>query len=231
MTEARAGAGDRPVVVRALSVEMLAVLLAQRLAAEIRGAVRDRGRAVVGLSGGSTPWAGYAGLADQAVPWDDVELVQVDERIAPDGDPDRNATGLADHLPAPALARLHPMPVDPPDPGGYGRLLGELAGRPVVLDAAVLGVGADGHTASLVPGDPVVEIVDAPVALSGVYEGRRRMTLTLPVLQRARRLIVVATGVTKRDAVRRMLAGDGSIPAGRLTRARLMAIVDGDALA
>lgn len=224
------GGTPGPQVVRTTGTGMVAVVLAQRLAAEIRAAVGARGRAVVALSGGSTPWGGYRALADETVDWDVVDLVQVDERIAPDGDPARNATGLVAHLPPAAVARLHLMSVEPPDPAGYGSLLGELAGRPPQLDVAVLGVGADGHTASLVPGDRVLDLGDVPVATTGEYDGHRRMTVTFPVLDAARRLVVVAAGESKRDAVRRMLAGDRSVPAGRLPLERLVAIVDGAAL-
>lgn len=192
------------------------------IACEARAAIAARGRFVLAVSGGKTPWVMLRALAREQVPWDAVHVVQVDERVAPAGDPDRNLTHVRESL-AHAPIRpehIHPMPVESPDleaaTAQYRLTLRDLAGSPPVLDLVHLGLGADGHTASLVPGDPALDIADADVALAGVYQGRRRMTLTYPILDRARGVLWVVTGAEKAGALRRLAAGDGSIPAGRV---------------
>jgi 6-phosphogluconolactonase len=203
------------------------------IAAEAREAVAARGRFVVAVSGGHTPWIMLRALAGEDVPWDAVQLVQVDERVAPAGDADRNWTHLHESLLDQAPLRpdhVHPMPVESPDLAAaaarYAQLLGQIVGRPPVLDLVHLGLGPDGHTASLVPGDPVLDVSDADVALSGVYQGRRRMTLTYPVLNRARRVLWVVTGADKAAMLGRLWAGDVSIPAGRVSRDRTVVVAD-----
>jgi 6-phosphogluconolactonase len=193
------------------------------VAAEARAAVAARGRFVFAVSGGHTPWAMLRALAAEEVPWAAVHVVQVDERVAPPGDPDRNLTHLRDsllaHAPLPA-DHLHAMPVEDPDlpaaAGRYAQTLREVAGSPPVLDLAHLGLGPDGHTASLVPGDPVLDVADADVALAGPYQGRRRMTLTYPLLNRARRVLWLVTGADKAAMLPRLRDGDRTIPAGRV---------------
>jgi 6-phosphogluconolactonase len=173
-------------------------------AAEARTAIAARGRFVVAFSGGHTPWRMLRALAAEPLRWTDVHVVQVDERVAPAHDPDRNLTHLRESLLAHCPLRpdqIHAMPVESADldaaSGRYAVTLGEIAGSPAVLDLAHLGLGPDGHTASLVAGDPVLEVTDADVALTGLYQGRRRMTLTYPVLNRSRRILWLVTG---RDA-------------------------------
>ncbi len=168
------------------------------------------------------------------MPWDKVHVVQVDERVAPAGDPDRNLTHLRESLLAHAPLRperLHAMPVESSDldaaAARYARELGEIAGSPPVLDLAHLGLGPDGHTASLVPGDPVLGVTDRDVAVTGgVYQGRRRMTLTYPALDRARRVLWLVTGAEKLCDARASRAGDRSIPAGRVRRENALVLAD-----
>ena len=196
---------------------------AERIAAEARSAVAERGRFVMAVSGGHTPWQMLRVLANEKVPWEGVHVVQVDERVAPAGDPDRNLTHLRESLLEHAPLRpeqIHAMPVEAPDLEAaakrYAITLQEIAGSVPVLDLAHLGLGPDGHTASLVPGDPVLNVTDADVALTGVYQGRRRMTLTYPLLNRSRRILWLVTGSDKVDALARLRDEDPSIPAGRI---------------
>jgi 6-phosphogluconolactonase len=203
------------------------------LASRARAAVVNRGRFVMAVSGGSTPWQMLRVLASEDLPWEGVHVVQVDERIAPDGDPDRNLThlveSLLDHAPLPPQ-QLHAMPVDLPDltaaAGQYAQLLAEIAGSPPVLDLVHLGLGPDGHTASLVPGDPVLKVTNMDVGLTGTYRGRRRMTLTFPVLNRCREILWVITGSEKAEMLARLRAGDKSIPAGRVRQERALVLAD-----
>lgn len=203
------------------------------IAAEARAAVAARGRFIVAVSGGRTPWQMLHTLAREDVPWAGVHVIQVDERIAPAGDPDRNFTQLRESLLEHALLpaeNLHAMPVEEADvemaARRYAGVLERIAGRPPVLDLAHLGLGPDGHTASLVPDDPVLNVVDRDVALTGIYLKRRRMTLTYPMLNRSRRVLWVVTGAEKAAMLRRLLAADGSIPAGRVHQERAVVVAD-----
>jgi 6-phosphogluconolactonase/glucosamine-6-phosphate isomerase/deaminase len=158
------------------------------------------------------------------MPWDRVTIYQVDERVAPEGDPDRNLTHLRASLPPRAGADVHPMPVEATD---LESAAAEYAGSlPEAFDLVHLGLGPDGHTASLVPGDPVLDVSDRDVALTGVYQGRRRMTLTYPVLERAPNVLWLVTGADKAEVLRRLQAGDRSIPAGRVSAAHASVIAD-----
>jgi 6-phosphogluconolactonase len=196
-------------------------------------AIRERDRCVLAVSGGQTPWQMLRLLAGLKVPWDKVHLVQVDERLAPAGDPDRNLTHLQESLlsrvPIPP-GQVHAMPVEAQDPAAaaaqYARTLQEIAGTPPVLDLVHLGLGPDGHTASLLPGDPVLEVTDQDVALTGTYQGRRRLTLTYPILNRARAILWLVTGPEKAAMLARLRDGDQSIPAGRIRRDRALLLAD-----
>jgi len=201
-------------------------------AAAARAAVDARGRFIMAVSGGRTPWKMLSALADEPMPWADVHVVQVDERVAPDGDPDRNLTHLRESLLAhcPLVPdQVHPMPVEWPDLEAacerYALTVREIAGSPAVLDLAHLGLGPDGHTASLVPGDPVLNI-SADVALTAIYQGRRRMTLTYPLLNRSRLILWLVTGHEKTDMLLRLRDGDRSIPAGRISRQQSVVLAD-----
>jgi 6-phosphogluconolactonase len=203
------------------------------IAAAARAAVAARGRFILAVSGGRTPWRMLRLLADEDVPWSAVQVVQVDERVAPAGDPDRNLTHLRESLIARAQlspVQIHPMPVEMENlaeaAARYARTLSDLAGAPPVLDLVHLGLGADGHTASLIPGDPALEIEDTDVALTGAYQGRRRVTLTFPVINRARRVLWLVTGSEKAQALVRLRNGDASVPAGRVRGEDALVLVD-----
>jgi len=206
---------------------------AKFIADKAKAAVHDRGSFVMAVSGGHTPWLMLRALAVEDVPWNAVHVVQIDERIAPAGDPDRNLThlreSLLEHAPLPP-SQIHPMPVESSDlPAAcaqYAKILEVIAGSPPVLDLVHLGLGPDGHTASLVPEDPVRDIKDVDVALTGLYQGRRRMTLTYPILNRSRQILWVVTGEEKAGMLARLLAGDPSIPAGRVQTDHAIVIAD-----
>ena len=206
---------------------------AEIIAAEARAAVKARGRFIVAVSGGHTPWQMLRTLANEDVPWESVNVVQVDERIAPPGDPDRNLTHLYESLVEHAPLRreqIHAMPVQSTELEAgakrYAVTLQEIAGSPPVLDLVHLGLGPDGHTASLVPGDPVLNVTDSDVAVTGVYQGRRRMTLTYPILNRGRRILWLVTGKDKILVLDRLREGDVTIPAGRIRRADALLLAD-----
>ncbi len=218
--------------------EIVAQKAAEFIAVEARAAVAARGRFVIAVSGGHTPWVMLRGLATEDVPWKQMHFVQVDERVAPAGDPDRNLTHLRESLFEHAAlppGNIHPMPVEAADletaAKQYAATLAELAGSPPILDLAHLGMGPDGHTASLVPGDPVLNVTDADVALTAVYMGRRRMTLTYPILNRSRRILFLVTGKEKVDMLPKLLAADSSIPSGRIRQDNTVILADRDAAA
>ena len=194
-----------------------------------RAAVEDHGTFSFAVSGGHTPWAMFAALADEDVPWDRVVLYQVDERVAPADDPDRNLAHLRAAL-ADAPATVRAMPVEDDDLDGAAASYA--ASLPEAIDLVHLGLGPDGHTASLVPGDAVLEVTDRTVApTAGRYQGRRRMTLTYPGLARARQLLWLVTGGEKRGPLARLLRGDTSIPAGRVRAATSLVLADRGAAA
>ncbi len=150
----------------------------------------------------------------------------------------RNLTHLRESLLAHCPLRpeqVHVMPVESADLEAaserYALTLREIAGSPAVLDLAHLGLGPDGHTASLVPGDPVLDVIGADVALTGVYQGRRRMTLTYPVLNRSRRIVWLVTGREKAEMLARLCRGDRSIPAGRVSQDQALVLADHEASA
>ncbi|MGH8373517.1 MAG: 6-phosphogluconolactonase [Gammaproteobacteria bacterium] len=201
-----------------------------------RQAVAQRGQFVLAVSGGETPSQMFKRLAMEDVPWRDVSIVQVDERIAPYGDPDRNLTGLQEillaHVPL-SSRQIYPMPVAGDDLAvaaqKYADTLRQLCGTPPVIDLVLLGLGSDGHTASLLPGDRVLEVMDADVAVSGVYRGRRRMTLTYPIINRSRRILWLVTGAAKARMLVRLCNGDAHIPAGRINRQGAIVFADNSA--
>jgi len=199
---------------------------AEVVSAAAEAAIGARGRFTFAVSGGRTPWAMFAELP-VALPWAQVAIFQVDERVAPDGDPDRNLTHLLDSLPAGAAPDVRAMPVGADDLDAAATTYA--ASLPDALDLVHLGLGPDGHTASLVPADPVLGVTDRGVAVTDVYQGRRRMTLTYPVLNRARRILWLVTGEDKVDALRRLREGDRSIPGGRVAREHALVVADATA--
>ncbi len=206
------------------SEEGAANTAADFIAAQIRTVVTERGRFTMAVSGGKTPWAMFDHLAGMDLPWSSVEVYQVDERIAPDGDPDRNLThweARFGHLPV----VTRPMPVTDDDvEAAADRYAASLPER---FDVVHLGIGPDGHTASLVPGDPVLEVADRAVAITGgLYQGRHRMTLTYPALQRTEQLLWLIAGEDKRDALAGMVAGDDTYPAAGVVAGRSLIVTD-----
>ena len=206
---------------------------AKLIAKQAREAVAARGKFAMAVSGGKTPWVMLRDLAKEDVPWSAVHVFQVDERIAPAGDPDRNLTHLRESLLTHAPLRpeqIHDMPVESSNFEAactpYALTLEEIAGSPPVLDLVHLGLGPDGHTASLVPGDRVLDVRDADIALTGIYQGRRRMTLTYPVINRSRFVLWLVTGSEKVTMLPRLLAGDASIPAGRVRADHAVVLAD-----
>lgn len=222
-----------------MDIEVLADLdsVAERAASVIADyaweAIASRGLFVMAVSGGHTPWIMMRWLAAARIPWRAIHIVQVDERVAPAGHVDRNLTHLRKSLLADSPLppdQLYAMPVESPDlqaaAGSYAATLRTIAGDLPVIDLVHLGLGPDGHTASLVPGDPVLDIDNADVALSGPYQGRRRMTLTYPILNRARRILWVVTGGKKAGMLNRLLDRDREIPAGRVLSDRALLLAD-----
>lgn len=211
---------------------------AKRIAAESIAAVAARGKFVMAVSGGHTPWIMLRMLAQEELPWEHLHVFQVDERIAPIGHADRNLTHLQESLLGKAPIRpeqIHAMAVEWPNleaaAAQYASTLDEIAGSPPMLDLVHLGLGPDGHTASLVPEDPVLEVGDRDVALTGAYQGRRRMTLTYPIVNRARRILWLVTGSEKVGMLPRLREGDGSIPAGRVQQDQALLFADRAAFA
>lgn len=200
---------------------------ADYVAASARTSITERGRFVFAVSGGRTPWVMFEKLAQMDIGWSDVVIYQVDERIAPVGDATRNLTNLERSL-GDRRPTIVAMPVNDDDldaaAASYAQLL------PERFDLVHLGLGPDGHTASLIPGDPVLEVHDRLVAVTGVYQGEQRMTLTYSALSRAEQLLWLVTGDDKRTALAALLGGDGSNPAGSVEAPSSLVMADEAAL-
>ena len=206
---------------------------AEIIVAEAQSAISARGYFILAASGGQTPWRMLRALAAKELRWADVFIFQVDERVAPDGDPNRNLTHLRESLLQHAPVRpeqIYAMPVELPNLQAgsriYASILERIAGVPAVLDLVHLGLGPDGHTASLVPGDPVLDVKDRDVAVTEIYRGTRRMTLTYPILNRSRRILWLVTGSEKIEVLARLRNKDATIPAGRIRQDRAIVLAD-----
>lgn len=198
-----------------------------------RTAIEERLRFTMALSGGSTPWQMLGLLAEEEIDWSCVHVFQVDERQAPDGDKARNFTHIQAQLLDKVPVRgenIHAMPVNASTlqqgARDYERTLEHVAGRPVVLDLVHLGVGSDGHTASLLPGDALLGESMADVGVTPVYQGHPRMSLTYPAIDRARHILWLVNGADKSEMLQKVIEGDGAIPAGRVRQARATVITD-----
>jgi 6-phosphogluconolactonase len=188
---------------------------AEIIAEAIKTDLSERGHCALAVSGGSDPWPMFSRLEDFELDWREIEIFQVDERVAPAGSPERNLTHLVESLSIGAQGSIRPMPVTDEDLDAAADRYA--ASLPDALDLAHLGLGPDGHTASLVPGDSVLEVTDKRVAVtSGEYQGVRRMTLTYPELHRTRRLLWVVTGEEKVEALSKLIDQDPSTPSGRV---------------
>ncbi len=199
---------------------------AELIAAAGEAAAAERGPFGMAMSGGRSPWAMLAILGElEQMPWDATELFQVDERIASPGSEDRNLTHMVLGLSMDHQAMLRPMPVTQRNLEGAAHDYEN--GLPERLDLVHLGLGPDGHTASLVPGDPVLEVDDRRVALTeNAYQDYRRMTLTYPAIDAARQILWLVTGAEKREPLAKLLAGDRSIPAGRVENDNMIVVAD-----
>jgi len=206
---------------------------AEMIAGDARAAVAARGKFLIAVSGGHTPWIMLKELAAMGLPWEAIHIAQVDERVAPAGDNDRNLTHLKESLldRVPILPEhVHAMPVEVPDLEAgvkqYAATLQAVAGSPPIFDLIHLGMGPDGHTASLVPGEAVLNVMDGDVGMTGFYQKRRRMTLTYPMINRARKILWLITGAEKVPMFRRLKMADSTIPAGRVRQEAAIVLAD-----
>lgn len=196
------------------------------IADRIWSAIGSRGIAHLAVSGGSTPGVMFERLGTLHLPWDQVHIWQVDERVAPDGDPDRNALQLEPLR----MASVHLAPVTAPDLAGAAARYGaELrASCRGVLDIVHLGIGDDGHTASWPPG--VVVRSDVDVDVVGPFRGHARLTLTPPVVNAARERMLLAAGASKASVLTALIAGSSELPIGLVARTGLTILADRAAL-
>lgn len=192
---------------------------ARSMTRTLEAVLRERDQAVLAVSGGSTPWPMLATFFKSPLPWPRIHLFQVDERLVSPKSPERNWSHLVPLLP-PGI-QCHPVPSDPSAQGDdlarlYEAELIRISGNPPRIDLIHLGLGGDGHTASLAPGHAVLAIEDRWVASVGAFHGEARLTLTRPTLNRAVHRLWLACGSDKQEALARWIARDPAIPAGRV---------------
>ena len=199
---------------------------ADLIAASLRAAISARGTASVAFSGGQTPTTMLETLATLPLPWQRVHVFQVDERVVPDGDPERNSTALRHALLDRVDTNSHLMDVTALDLVESAQRYAGLLQVHEPLDVVHLGIGDDGHTASWPPGAPVVDDRDHVVAIVGLFRGFVRMTITPPVVDRARAVVLLVAGTDKAPVLARMLAGDRSLPASRVLGERTVVVAD-----
>ncbi len=206
---------------------------AEHIATCAMQAIDERGRFTFALSGGSTPWLMLNQLAQLDLPWEHFHIAQVDERVAPDGDAERNLTHILEQFikrTAIPSGQVYAMPVleESLDAAAdtYMHTLRGLAGTPAILDLIHLGLGGDGHTASLFPGNPLLDVLDTDVAIARVEHQRIRMTLTYPIINRARNILWLISGADKAGMLRRLFAQDHAIPAGRVNQDQATVFTD-----
>jgi 6-phosphogluconolactonase len=207
--------------------DAVAAAAAAFVAQRAHESIDARGQFTFAVSGGRTPWSMFEKLAQLDVAWADVVLYQVDERIAPLGDSTRNLTNLERSL-GECRPTIVPMPVNDPDLESAAASYAEEL--PARFDLVHLGLGPDGHTASLIPGDPVLNVHDRLVAVTGIYQGEQRMTLTYDALTRANQLLWLVTGEDKRSALAALVRGDTTIPAGSVEAPSSLVMADRAAL-
>lgn len=205
------------------SADQVAKEAASYIADRIRENIARKGHFTFAISGGRTPWAMIKELAKEDLPWEKTFLFQVDERIAPDTHPDRNLTQLFKVIEGSKLVlrlNIFPMRVNAEDLSeacaDYESHINRMTGNGK-LDLIHLGIGTDGHTASLVPDDPILEVMEKGVDITGnAYQGRLRMSLTYPLINQAEKILWVITGEEKAEMLNRLLHKDQSIPAGKI---------------
>ena len=218
------------------SADQVAFEAAKYLEQRIKETLHVEKKFSMAISGGRTPWEMLKVLSQAELPWTRVNFFQVDERVAPDGHADRNLTQLYQSIAGSTMAttlQIFPMPVTAANLDSASQEYAEsihtiTEGKG--LDLIHLGMGSDGHTASLVPSDGVLTINDREVACTEhAYQGRKRMTLTYPLLNSAKHILWIVTGAEKREMVQRLLQQDASIPAGLVSQKNALLMVDNDA--
>ena len=215
------------------TADRAAAAAAAQIASLARAALGKQSCFTLAMSGGRSPWRMLSIFAGYDLDWSRIHFFQVDERIAPDGDPDRNHTqliGCLSELRTLPAGNIHPLPVTATNHAQatleLAAELGELSGSPPVIDLVHLGIGSDGHTASLIPEDPVLDVVDQDLALTAEYQGRRRLTMTYPLINRARHILWLITGAEKTGMLTRLLRADPGIPAGRVSQQQARVFAD-----